>query len=135
MLVRLRTVLGRPGVGVAVLWAVATLLVGAVVAHAPADAAAGHSEDAAPAITAAVSLETSGHHDDGPGRDLGCGIGQALCAIGVVVGVLLLRRLDAAPRRVTWLLRRIHVGARLALMRTAALCVPPEPHRMVRLQI
>ena len=137
MLIPLRRMLGHRRAGAAVLWAVAALLVTAIVGHAPADAAGGHAgSTAADALTVAAGLpDVGGHGDDGHADDLGCSIGEALCAIGIVLGAVLLRRLGNVPTRSAWRLRPAPRDLRSRLPAVAATSLSCGPTRLVRLQI
>lgn len=137
MLTRLRTALLRHRTGAALLWTLGVLTIAAVVGHAPLDALAAHAADHAVAGALGDTPADAGHHGDGGAADLTCSVGEALCAVGVVVGLLLLRRLVAPPNRGVLCLCRIWprpMGGAGGAGGTRFL-EPPSLARLVRLQI
>jgi hypothetical protein len=78
--------------------------------------------------------DTPSHHHDGPDARLSCSVGEALCAIGIVLGIVLLRRVGTRPYRVTWRLRHTGPGYR-SLLAGAAPLHGPTTTGLVRLQI
>jgi hypothetical protein len=137
MLTRLRTALLPHRAGAALLWTLGALTIAAIVGHAPLDALAAHAGDHTVAGAPGEIPADEGHHHDGGAADLTCGVGEALCAVGVVLGLFLLRRLVAPPSGGLERLRRIwpRPPARAGAAGVTRFLEPPDLARLVRLQI